>query len=261
MQVKVPVRVALPAAPLRDYVSHYWLSLSNGDNTYSVLPDGAVDVVVAIGTTTCRVDIFGTTTSRTELPLDVGAHYLGIRFKPGQSRRFLDIKALELTNSNLPAQGLLCTDILGVAETVTADRMFEHLDAVLLKHLKHRPPLHSRIDDVLQCLEAARGIVSVPQLANMYGRSRRQFERHFRDVVGLPPKLFSQVIRFQRASMLLTHSRLPLAQIAMELGYADQSHFTHEFVRFYGHPPSQARENVAFLQDVGYFTDNNESPI
>lgn len=257
----IPLRVSRPAGPLREYVSHYWLSLDNADETYSVLPDGAVDVVVAVGRTTCQVDIFGTTTSRTELPLDVGSHYLGIRFKPGQSRHFLDVHASELTNTNRSAEGLFLPNMLGIAESIAADSLFPRVDAALMGHLKQRPLRHSRIDNAIRHIESMRGASRVSQLANMYGKSRRQFERNFLGVVGIPAKLFAEIVRFQQASMLLAHSALPLAQIAAELGYTDQSHLTHEFSRFCGYPPSRAREHVAFLQDAGRLSDNNELPF
>ena len=258
IRANIPIRVSRPAGPLREYVRHYWLSFDNTDDTYSILPDGAVDVVIAVGTTTRQVNIFGTTTSRTEIPLDVGSHYLGIRFKPGQSRHFLDVHALELTNSNQPAEGLFFPDMLGVAESIANDSLFSRLDGALLRHLKQQPPRHSRIDDVIRHIESMQGSSRVAQLVNMYGKSRRQFERRFLEVVGIPAKLFSEIVRFQQVSVLLARSALPLAQIAAELGYTDQSHLTHEFSRFYGRPPSEAREHVAFIQDVGRLPDNNE---
>lgn len=254
----IPLRVSRPTAPLREYVSHYWLGLDNMDDTYSILPDGAVDVVVAVSTTAYRVNIFGTTTSRTELPLDVGSHYLGISFKPGQSRHFLDVHTSELTNSNRSAEGLFLPNMHEIAESIAADSLLFRLDMALLEQLKRRPPRYSRIDDTIRHIESMRGTARVSQVANMYGKSRRQFERHFLDAVGIPAKLFAEIIRFQQASTLLARSTLPLAQLAAELGYADQSHLTHEFSRFYGHPPSRARAHVAFLQDTCRLPDNNE---
>lgn len=257
-RAKTPILVSRPAEPLRAYVGHYWLSLDNPDETYAVLPDGTVDVVFTVGATACQVSIFGTTTSRTQIPLNVGSHYLGIRFRPGQSRHFADAHAPELTNSNRPAEGLLFRDIVGVADSITSDSLFSRLDAALLSHLKQHPPRHSRIDDVIRHIESMRGTLQVARLVDMYGKSRRQFERRFLDVVGIPAKLFSEIVRFQRVSGLLARSALPLAQIAAELGYADQSHLTHEFSRFYGRPPSEARQGVAFIQDVGRSPDDNE---
>lgn len=260
-QANHPVHVSLPAAPLRAHVSHYWLSLDNSDDTYSIAPDGAVDVVVVVGATTFRVDIFGTTTKRSELLLDIGNHYLGIRFRPGQSRHFLNAQAHELTNSVQPAEEWFFPNMLGVAESISTDSLFTRLDAVLLGHLKRRPPRHSRIDDVIRHIEAAPGPLRTSELAHMYCKSRRQFERHFLGVVGLPAKLFAEIVRFRRASALLANSNLPLAQIAADLGYTDQSHLTHEFSRFFGLPPSRAREHVAFLQDAGSLAEHNADSV
>ncbi|MFY0665215.1 MAG: helix-turn-helix transcriptional regulator [Natronospirillum sp.] len=244
------MRVLQPSLPLRNYVSHYWLSLNNSDQTFSILPDGAVDVVIAARETNRRLNVFGTTTLRTELPIEVGAHYLGIRFRPGQSRHFMNVLASELTDAVHPAAGLFVTDVCEMADSMAVDRLLTQLDSLLISHLKYRPPQDSRIDCVVRHIEATQGMVPVAQLADMFGKSRRQFERHFFDVVGLSPKLFAQIVRFQRASNLLANSSWPLVQIAMELGFSDQSHFTHEFGRFFGQPPSRARRDVAFLQDM-----------
>jgi AraC-like DNA-binding protein len=256
-----PILTSIPVAPLRPYISHYWLSLDNIDESYSIAPDGVVDVVVVVGASTLRVDAFGTTTKRSEVQLEVGSHYLGIRFKPGQSRHFLDAKTSELTNAVHSSEGIFLPDISGVTESILSDSLFTRLDAALLGHLKRRSPSQSRIDDVIRYIEVTHGPLRISELASMYGKSRRQFERTFLDVVGVSAKLFAEIIRFRRASALLVNSILPLAQIAADIGYTDQSHFTHEFVRFFGLPPIRAREHAAFLQDTNCFNNNNiDSP-
>lgn len=254
----MPIEIRRPAAPLRGYVSHYWLSLGNADGSCAVLPDGAVDVVVAVGAAGFRVGLFGTTTSRADLRLEIGSHYLGVRFEPGQSRHFIDVRAAELTNGRLAADGLLVPDMRGVAESITAGDPFSRLDAVLLAHLGRRPPRRARIDDAIRHIRATQGTSRVSQVVDTYGKGRRQFERDFLDVVGIPAKLFAEIVRFRQAAALLAGSALPLARIAAELGYADQSHLTREFSRFHGHPPSRARRHVAFLQDLRRVPDDTE---
>lgn len=257
-RASAPFLVSLPAAPLRKYVSHYWLSLDNTDETCSILPDGAVDIVAAVGQVGYRVDIFGTTTSRAELSLDGGCHYLGIRFRPGQGRHFMDACARDLTNGSRPGDGLLYPDLRCAVESVVTDRVFSCLDAALLKHMKRRSPRPSRIDEAIRHIESTRGGTSISRVVDAYGKSRRQFERHFLDVVGVPAKLFAEIVRFQQASALLARTSLPLARIAAELGYADQSHMTHAFSRFLGDPPARARKDVAFLQEAGRLPGDNE---
>jgi AraC-like DNA-binding protein len=256
-----PLRIVLPAPPLRAHVGHYWLSLDNRDQAHTIAPDGSVDVVVAVGASTFRVDVFGTTTRRTALPLEPGSHYLGIRFRPGQGRHFLDVPTRALTDAVLPAESLLTPSVREVAESmaesIAGDAWFARLDAMLLAHLQRRPALHSRIDDAIRHIEQASGPVRVSELAELCCKSPRQFERNFLELAGLPPKLYSEIVRYRRACGLLARSDLPLAHIAASLSYTDQSHFSHAFARFHGSPPSRARADVAFLQDAAGFADQN----
>lgn len=248
--ISVPYRIGRPAAPLRHYISHYWLSLNNTDTTYAILPDGTVDMVATLGNSAHRVDVFGTTTLRTELTLEVGGHYLGIRFKPGQSRHFVAARGTDITDRFQPAADLTSIDILGAAEFATIEGMFAYLDSELMTHLKRHPPRYAKIDQAIQYIESTQGTAKIAEVADLYGKSRRQFERNFLAAVGVPAKLFAEIMRFQHASLLLSHTTMPLAQLAAELGYTDQSHMTHEFVRFYGQPPARTREHDAFLQDA-----------
>lgn len=251
------MHVSAPAAPLLSYISHYWLSLNNRAESYSITPDGSVDIVVVLGESTSRLDAFGTTTKRSAVQLDVGKHYLGIRFKPGQSRHFLDAKASELTNAVYSAGDVFLPRLPELAGLIYHKALFTHLDSALLQHLQQRPARHCRIDDVLRYIETIPGSLRVAELTGIFCKSRRQFERTFLDTVGLPPKLFSEIIRFRRAAALMANSALSLADIAAVIGYSDQSHFTHEFVRFHGQAPSRAREDGAFLQDEQQLAGNN----
>lgn len=245
-----PVLIYQPADGLREYIAHYWLCLGNTHETYTILPDGSVDLVVTAGSRNYRIEVFGTTTTKTDLPLELSSHYLGIRFRPGQARHFLEVTAAELTDGYQPAAGIFLPDICAVAESMTDGNPFTRLDAILLRHLERLAPQDSLIDDVIRHINAVKGELRVAELADLYGKSRRQFERHFLDVVGISPKLFARIVRFQQATTLLARSPLSLAQISAELGYTDQSHLTHDFAHFYGQPPSRARKDAAFLQDA-----------
>jgi AraC-like DNA-binding protein len=259
--VNQPVRAALPAAPLRPYISHYWLSLDNRDERYSITPDGTVDVVIMVGASASRLDAYGTSTKRSDAQLEAGGHYLGIHFRPGQSRHFLDAKTSELTDSVQAAAEAFQPELSGVVESMHLESPFVRLDAALMQHLKRRPPTDSRIDDVIRYIETRQGQPRVSELATMYCKSRRQFERAFLDVAGVPARLFVQIIRFRRALALLANANLTLAEIAAVTGYTDQSHLTRQFVRFLGQSPGKAREHAAFVQDLGDFAQHNaDSP-
>jgi AraC-like DNA-binding protein len=61
--------------------------------------------------------------------------------------------------------------------------------------------------------------------------------------VGMPLHVYAETIRTRRARSLLK-SELSIAQIAFQLGYADQSHFTRRFKQFQGVTPGQYRDSA-----------------
>ncbi|MEO0491114.1 MAG: AraC family transcriptional regulator [Cyanobacteria bacterium J06659_2] len=240
-----------PSLSLRDFISHYWLSLDNPDTTYVALPDGAVDLVIQVNGASVGSWIYGTTTARVDITLAQPCYYLGIRFKAGQSRHFLNASARELTDRAEITDGLLQFGLEEVPEYLTDGSLADRLNHLLESHLAKQQPSHHRIDDVIHWIAINHGRVSVGEAAELFGKSRRQFERVFLETVGVSAKFFATVMRFQQATALMTPPfRLPLAAIAAELGYTDQSHMSHEFKRLANVSPARfMSEGVAFLQD------------
>lgn len=241
----------LPSPSLQKYVSHYWLSRNNLDDTYSVLPDGSVDLVFNVCGGTVDNVVYGTTTAYHELPIQIGSHYLGVCFKPGQSRHFINVPAHRLTDSYELAQGLLSFDTSHIPDQIISDDIFKSLNQVLESHLRKHQPVHSSIDDIVQIIQSNHGLTSISDIAALFGKSKRQFERVFLETVGITAKLFSQIVRFRHASNYVGCSSISLAHIAAASGYTDQSHMNREFKRFANQSPTTyAGQNVVFLQDT-----------
>ena len=74
------------------------------------------------------------------------------------------------------------------------------------------------------------------------GLSHRHFVALFRRAVGLAPKAYSRVLRFQNALRAARSGKADSwAGIAHDAGYSDQAHFTRDFVEFAGVTPSAYR--------------------
>lgn len=86
----------------------------------------------------------------------------------------------------------------------------------------------------------------VASVARAVGLSERQLERLFLERVGVSPRRYAQLRRFERAQRLARSGR-PLGQIAAEVGYADQPHFIREFKRFSGTTPGRLVSAVDFV--------------
>ncbi|MFN0301526.1 MAG: DUF6597 domain-containing transcriptional factor [Burkholderiales bacterium] len=244
--------VVAPSDRLRRFISHYWLSRNNSESTYVALPDGSVDIVIEESSVAARSWVFGSTTSRTEIPLATNVHYLGVRFAPGQSRHFIRAAARELTDAHESTRGLLGFSLDGVSSALTDDRVFSRIDRLIETYLGRVPPNDSCIDGIIRRIGAMHGSERIDEIASMAGWSRRHLERVFLETVGVSAKFFSMIARANYARCLLRSPMNPgLAQVAIDAGYADQSHMSRDFRRLTGLSPCAfAKPHVAFIQDA-----------
>ena len=79
------------------------------------------------------------------------------------------------------------------------------------------------------------------QLARLAHMSVRTFERRFRGSFHLTPQKYLRNLRMRMAAHALACTHQLLAQVALNCGFADQSHFTREFRRYYGRTPREYR--------------------
>ena len=70
--------------------------------------------------------------------------------------------------------------------------------------------------------------------------SDRHIRREFKRFIGISPRCFSRIVRLQSAlKEIQENKKKSMVDIALEHGFYDHSHFTHEFKEFYGKPPSK----------------------
>ena len=83
-------------------------------------------------------------------------------------------------------------------------------------------------------------ILECTELSSIACLSKKQFERLFNSLVGVNPKEYTRIVRFQKALELMQHQsgEINQEQIAYASGYADQSHFIREFKKFSGYTPT-----------------------
>jgi AraC family transcriptional regulator len=94
--------------------------------------------------------------------------------------------------------------------------------------------LHARLDEDLR----------LEELAAIVGLTPHHFAQAFKSTIGEPPHRYVVARRVARAQKLLANSSASIAEIAVELGFANQSHLTHHFRRILGVTPSRFRRNL-----------------
>lgn len=184
-----------------------------------------------------------------------------VSLTPLGARALYGMPAAELADRLVPldellgALGVELVDRLRAATTWAA--RFAALDALLLRALSHGadsdrlPRVRPEVAEAWRRLVAARGRVQVGAVAAELGWSRRYLTERFRGEVGLPPKTFARVLRFEHAHELATaHDPLPWAEVATASGYADQAHLVRDWSEFTGRSPTAWRR-AEFLLGTG----------
>ena len=108
----------------------------------------------------------------------------------------------------------------------------------------HEPHAVSRAKELLSSQLASPP--SLEELAQAVGLSPFHFARVFRRATGLPPHSWLMQRRLEQARALLRNGCAPLS-VAMQLGFADQSHLSRQFKQAYGVAPGQYRQARATL--------------
>ena len=83
--------------------------------------------------------------------------------------------------------------------------------------------------------------ISVDALAKACNISVSALERRFRKHLGKTPHEYIAQVRLENARQMLLETDKPIGTIALESGYADHSHFSRAFFRYFGMPPRAAR--------------------
>lgn len=178
-----------------------------------------------------------------------------VRFTP-EGAACLGIPSAELARRSVPLDALVPRARVRTLEanlqatTSDASRVAV-VERFLLELPFTRDPLVERAVALLASCEDDGRIAHV---ARMLDVSERQLERRFLARVGLSPKRFAALRRFERALELATTAP-SLTRVALDAGYYDQSHFIRDFKRFAGASPSALLESrvgdVGFVQSGG----------
>jgi AraC-like DNA-binding protein len=167
----------------------------------------------------------------------------GVHFRPGGAYPFLPLPAGELHGLHVSlgdVWGSLAGELREhlIAAPSMASR-FDVLESVLLRRLKHSSPGHPAVDFALRELHAT-PCRKIADVRDHTGVSERRFIELFRRQVGLAPKLYSRVRRFQAAIRRIPKgAEVDWADVALDCGYFDQAHLIHEFRSISGLSPGE----------------------
>jgi AraC-like DNA-binding protein len=182
-----------------------------------------------------------------QIELTSGVVSFGVFFRPTGLSRLFGIPVRDMANRNydaalIPAMAKPLRDQL--AESVTFEERVHTMERFLLR-LTARALGKARMVVVAEHVFSLRGVLRISQLAGDTGLGIRQFERQFLQEVGMSPKLYARVARFQSAlDAKIAAPRRSWLEIAHDHRYHDQTHMIRDFQLLGGDTPKQLLSQI-----------------
>ncbi len=173
---------------------------------------------------------------------------VGAELTPGGASPFFGPDTEALSGAHVSLDALWGREAALVRERVlearTPDARLRALEAALTARLLRRParPLarDPAVDFALAAFADPSRATTVADVTGQLGMSSKRFIRSFTEQVGLTPKRYCRVQRFQQAiSAIARDERVSWAGVAAACGYYDQAHFIHDFRAFAGLTPTE----------------------
>jgi len=265
-------REVRPGPRLAPFVQCYWTITASATPSFfnRVCPDGCADIIVDLaaksptdgcvdGRSTYAV---GTMQSASRVEMRGKVHLLGVRFRPGGAERFFQLPMYELTDRTV-----LLGEVWGGADALEravrdarldADRI-HRLEAMLLYRLRRSGEPAPTLRHAVGYISQTGGTSSISDVERAVGVGGRRLERHFREALGVTPKLFSRIVRFRRTLALMRRDQRPSwSRLAVEAGYYDQAHLIREVRVLSGATPA---ELAAETRAVGFVQYESDVPL
>lgn len=176
----------------------------------------------------------------------VGADFLSVQvvFQPGGLHRLLCLPMTELVNQYLDAEQVLGPGVREVCEQLAAAHsyaaMVRVIEQFLTRLLRRARPAPPGLDQVTRLMLHDNAPASVDWFARESCLCHRQFDRRFRERLGIAPKQFLQIVRFDRAYRLKNRCpQLDWLSVALYCGYHDYQHLAKDYKELTGYTPVQ----------------------
>ncbi|HEX9654277.1 MAG TPA: helix-turn-helix domain-containing protein [bacterium] len=277
----MPYREFQPHISLQNYISCYWI-LENDSRLAEpeplrIFPDGCMELIFHYKDRVRRLTNGAVPRRQDELQAAATLSgqikkfillqptgqlgVLGIRFRPAGALPFFRMPIAELTEKVVPVESLWGNSGKQLYDQIASAPLYRDkiriIENFLLKRVERPAARDALILEALREIRRHNGEITVDFLMRKMKISGRHLERKFSEQVGLSPKRFSRIVRFQNIFRVMNQPAVGrLTELALAVGYYDQAHFIREFKEFAGLNPSAYFSKPHPLTDC--FTGANE---
>ena len=221
----------------------YQFRTGTEEEDIELVPDACLNVLLEFDASNPRALFSGTFLQPSTLTLKPNTTYFGFKPYSNPGLKCEKIRLRDMVDSYtdftdaFPGQDRLFSEMFQAAS------FGERVDAFLryaLEHLVDDAYFPTFVDYLAVMLCSAHGSVAFANMGQVFGYSERYCREKFKECYGMSPKQYSEIIRFQNTlKALFSGSCKDLCSLAVESGYFDQSHLTHDFRRYTNAPPEK----------------------
>lgn len=249
----------VPNPPLNQFIELFWFHEGfNADHHLErVLPDGSMELIINLRDekrhvfdpvnrqpreTYRRSWLSGPHSRFIVIDTVPNASMIGVHLRPGGANAFFGLPLCELWNRVVELDTLWNGEAQNLRdqllEAAGPSAKFQILEKALLARWRGFAPRHRAVLRALESFTRASDHLTVGKVTADVGLSRRRLIEVFSEQIGMTPKVFCRVTRFQRAINRIQRTRsAPWTEIATDCGYYDQAHFINDFREFCGLTP------------------------
>ena len=259
------VHFAIPSKSLAPYIKRYWAIENVLDKdeicVQRIIPTGLTELLLYFTPRpkvlnsskylSDNVALYGYQNDFYDIKLTGKLSVFSVVFQPQGLMQFFKFPLYEICNQNVPLQHLNKQAGRDLEEKMGEATSFSQrvsiVETYLLDLLKtdFTDFEFRRINRVVELITKTYGNIDIDKLASEACLCRKQFERVFAKHIGISPKQYLKIIRFQFAIFQRQkNANMSLEHLSYESGYYDQSHFVNDFKSLSGLTPKQ------------YFSDN-----
>ena len=246
----MPLLVRAPGPPLSAFVSTLWLAdhhVVGPHGIERILPTGNCSLIIDLAS---GGSLVSGPHSESFLLTTVEQFWVaGVEFTPGGALPCFDVPISELVNLHVPLDAL-CAKLAAelrerMLEAATPEDKLTVLERMLTGRIVPGRARNPAVAHAVGEFQRRPDVVRISDVVDRLGLSHRRFLEVFTTEVGLTPKLFCRIRRFQRVLQLVYGGRdVEWTDVALSCGYYDQAHFIKEFLAFSGVNPSTYRASA-----------------
>lgn len=230
-----------PSPALARFVEHYWVAAWDlrGSEPYvqHVLPHPVANVCFEAG----GASVHGVITGQTSHRIEGQGRVVGITFRPGGFRPFLNHSMSDLTDKVRSMTDVFGADGDALERAVSltdGEGALGLIDQFLSARPTNGPAFVDEFHEAIARVTGDPGLFRVDALAREAAMSVRHLERRFRDHVGVGPKWVIRRYRlYEAAQRAHSETGVRWAHVAADLGYSDQAHLVRDFRTMFGVTP------------------------